>query len=107
MIKVSREHMAALWKEAGISIENPQSGYNEMLKSDNQFVRVSASKIKKGFFNQRWIGDVNLMFSRSELFIGMVSADLQSEMWQQFREFIDFRGRLYQDTESALIPLSA
>ncbi len=102
MVKIGKETMAELWKDIGIDT-GPESSYQDMLSGDDHKLYVKALKAKRGLFGkERWVGNVSFLFNRSQLSVGSVAGDTQSEMWQHFRKFMDFERRLFEGTIVAL-----
>lgn len=111
MLPISQYKADELWINQRIDTDGDQTGYANMLVSQNHMLYLKYFKVKSGLFSSRWVGNVKLLFDQQvqsfgnhtmQIDIGSVGGDSQHAMWEHFRRFLVAQERLFAGTMQAI-----
>ena len=111
MLPITRDKADELWINQSIDTQGDQTGYADMLTSENYMLYMKYFKVKTGMFSSRWVGNLKLLFDAGahsfgkntrQIDIGSVGGDSQNVMWEHFRRVLVGKDRLFSGTMQAI-----
>jgi hypothetical protein len=100
-IPITSNSMTAVWQANGIATDE-KSSFAKMQFSSEHCIDVDFFKLRRGWFDSIWVGNVKLNFANS-----VIGGATQAAMWRQLREFIDCERNLYVSTQAAVAAVTA